>query len=94
MSFGQSAEPPICVLRPGTTDLPGHRLHQLVDVGVGEHHSLVIARVARGGAREVVDPAETLHPLLTVGERRLGVHRLPGRPLSPGDLDLTELERA
>ena len=28
-------------------DLPGHRLHQLVDVGVGEHHPLVVAGVSR-----------------------------------------------
>ena len=90
----QAAEPLVGVGGPATTDLPRHRLHQLVDIGVGEHHPLVVAAMVPAAMRgEVGDPAESLHPPLAMGERRVGVDLLAGRPLPAGDLDLVEAER-
>ena len=90
----QLAEAALGVGRPGAADLPGHRLHQLVDVGVGEHHPLVVAGDrAVGCVREVGRPAEPLHPALAVRQRGLAVDLLAPRPLATGDLDLAEAER-
>ena len=41
--LGQRPKPLVGIGRPTPTDLPGHRLHQLVEVRVGEHHPLVLA---------------------------------------------------
>ena len=66
----QLAEALVGVGRAGAPDLPRHRLHQLVDVGVGEHHAFVVpGDRALGGAAEIVDPPEPLHPAVAVGER-------------------------
>ena len=90
----QLAEAALGIRRPAAADLPGHRLHQLVHVRVGEHHPLVIADDrAGGGMREVGRPAEPLHPAVAVRQRGLAVDLLAQRPFATGDLDLAKAER-
>ena len=62
---------------PGAADLPGHRLHQLVHVRVGELPTGAVRRQpALSGRIEVADPAHPLHPVLRVVDHDGGVQRL------------------
>ena len=91
--LGETVDPIVGVGRPGPADLPRHRLHQLVHVGVGEHHALVVAGDGSvGRACEVPDPLEPFHPALAMGQRRRRVDVLTFGPAPADDLDLIEAE--
>ena len=92
--LGQAVDALIGIGRAGSSDLPRHRLHQLVDIGVGEHHAAVVAgNRPTGGVLEVGHPTEALHPVLAVGQRGAGIDLLTPRPRSTGDLDLVQCQR-
>ena len=91
-------EPPERRLRPlvtGTSGLPGERLEQLVDLGVGELPAgpLRPGGAARGDPVEVGEPAQALHPALAVLERRVGVGPLQPGPEAVGQGHLVQAER-
>ncbi len=71
---GQLAGAAVHVQIAGAADIPGHRLHQLVHVGIGELPSLAHGRdgAVHSGAG-VFHPAELLHPGLGVRDGGAGV---------------------
>ncbi len=92
--LGQLSEQTIGRGGTGTATLPRRRLHQLVDVGVGEHHAVSIAgKPALGRRDEVAHPSQTVHPLVTVLQSCRRVDLLATRPEAARDLDLVGAQR-
>ena len=92
---GEPAHGVVHLSPPGAPVLPGQRLQQLVDLGVGEAPARPVAPGRTpGDAVEVGQPARPLHPVLAVVERGGGVGVLHRGPEAGPEVDLAEPERA
>nr|BFE72794.1 hypothetical protein GCM10020092_060950 [Actinoplanes digitatis] len=79
----------------GAAELPGHRLQQLVDLGVGELAAAPGAgQAAVAGGVEVAEPAGAFQPVLDVRQRGGAVDVLPALPEAGAQGDLPQAERA
>jgi hypothetical protein len=81
----------VAVLVAGAARVPGHGLHELVDLGVGELPAAPDPH-ATGGLREVAGPAELVHPRAAVVDRRVAVDLLARAPEAADQVDLAETE--
>ena len=93
--LGQGGESVFGVGGAGSARLPGGRLHQLVHVGIGEHHaSAVFGQPPLDRGAEVADPAQPFHPVVAVGDGGGRVHLLALGPEPSGYLHLGKTEGA
>ena len=91
---GELLEAAFHVRITGAPDLPGHRFHQLVHVGVGELPAL--AHCGDGPldhGREVAHPTQLFHPGLGVRNGGECIALEVGRPRTTGDCHRVESER-
>jgi hypothetical protein len=90
-------DPAVALVEGGirsSPEFPGHRLEELVHLGIDELDTRVAARSDAGDAIEVRDPADALHPAEAVVDDDARIQLLHPGPEATRDLHFTDSERA